>query len=299
MGKILFFGSDHFSVNSFKEIYKELFQDHKILATCIQGGGFEKYLKHHTGIDNLVNGLDFNETFNIGIIASYGKFIPRKVISKFGYMLNIHPSLLPNWRGPAPIQRSLMNQAGIGVTIIDVHPKTIDAGDIYLQMPIQDGKIKFFADFSNEAAILGAQLVANIIKENSFDSGKIEQDHSKATYAPAIRNNDAIIDCKTMSADQIYDIYRAISHQETLHMNINDGKTIYLRKIVQGDRLEHKPLQLEPGQFYYDKNERSLWLGCNKGGKIGTKEGLIKGKSTILDAGGLYSALHLRNFDVI
>jgi methionyl-tRNA formyltransferase len=299
MRKILFFGSDHFSIKSFKEIYKELFQEHKIFATCIQGGRFEKFIKHNSEIDNFKNDLEFNETFDVGIVASFGKFIPRKVISKFGYMINIHPSLLPNWRGPAPIQRSLMNQSGIGVSIIGVHPKTIDAGDIYRQMPIQDGRIKFFSDFSNEAAILGAQLVNNIIKENSFDKRKAGQDHSKATYAAAIRNEDAIIDCKTMSADQIYDIFRAISHQETLHMNVNDGKIIYLRKVIQEERLEHKPLQLGPGQICYEKNERNLWLGCSKGSKIGIKEGLIKGKSTILDAGGLYSALHLRNFDMI
>ena len=295
MRKILFFGSDHFSLNSFKVIHKELFQDHKISVACIPNGIFEKFAKQHNC--NFINGINFEETFDIGIVASFGKFIPYKVISKFGYMLNIHPSLLPEWRGPAPLQRSIMNQTGVGVSIIDVHPKIIDAGDVYSQIPIKDKNTNFFSDLCSETAVLGAQLVTKIIRENSFNGKRFEQDHSKSTYAAAIRNKDALIDCKTMSANRIYNIYRAISHQETLHMHICNGKTIYLRKIVPDEHLASRSFHLDPEQFYYDKNERILWIGCHQGDKIGIHQGLIKGKSSILDAGGLFSALHLKNFN--
>jgi methionyl-tRNA formyltransferase len=297
MRKILFFGSDLFSIASFKELSKELNHDFQFFATYIPHGLFEKFSKQQAGINkHYVRLDDIDENFDFGIVSSFGKFIPKRIIGKFGYMLNIHPSLLPEWRGPAPIQRSIMNETGIGVSIIDVHPKIIDAGDIYSQLPLCAGN-KFFLEFSDEAATMGAQIITKIIRENGFSWQKTMQNHSKSTYAADICNSDALIDSKTMKAVRIYNIYRAISHQETLRMQISGEKTIYLRKICQENQPHCQSIHLEPGQIFYERNERILWMGCAEQDKIGIREGLIKGKSTILDAGGLFSALHLKNFD--
>jgi methionyl-tRNA formyltransferase len=298
MRKILFFGSDLFSIASIKELYRELNHDFEFSAAYIPYGQFEKFSKQQAGIYKHYASLDeIDGNYDFGIVSSFGKFIPKRIIGKFGYMLNIHPSLLPEWRGPAPIQRSIMNETGIGVSIIDVHPKIIDAGDIYSQMPLGADN-KNFLEFSCEAATMGAQLVTKIIQENGFSWKKAKQDHSKSTYAADICNSDALIDNKVMKAARIYNIYRAISHQETLRMQINGGgKTIYLRKICQENQPNCQSIHLEPGQVFYERKERILWVGCAERDKIGIREGLIKGKSTILDAGGLFSALHLQNFD--
>lgn len=288
--KILFFGSDQFSITTFKTIYQNLSADFDFNVACIPNGFFEKYI-----LNNQINKIPYTNNaklnFDIGIVASFGKFISPKIISQssLGCMLNVHPSCLPEWRGPAPLQRSIMNDTNIGVSVIDIHPKIMDFGDIYLQQRIVNNRQSFFTNLCKDLAILGGNMVSKIISENLLQS-KFEQNHSKATYAAAITSKDAKISCVKMTFEQIYNIYRAISHQETLYIDTIDNKTIYLRKISSGN----SNISLEPGKIFYDKFSKCLYIGCIDNKNIGVFEGSLKGKSTILNAGGLYSALHLK-----
>ncbi|RKP37881.1 formyl transferase, partial [Dimargaris cristalligena] len=73
--------------------------------------------------------------YDMGIVASFGSFIPRRIIEAFPLgMINVHPSLLPKYRGSTPIPTALLNEEPeTGVTIQELHPRTIDAGKILLQ----------------------------------------------------------------------------------------------------------------------------------------------------------------------
>ena len=130
------------------------------------------------------------------IVASYGKIIPKEIleIPKYG-CLNIHPSLLPKYRGPSPIQTTILNgDKKTGVTII-LMDKKIDHGPIIAQqeweMPIN--KIRY-KELNKELAELGVKLLIETIPK--WIKGKIEtktQDESKATYTKILKREDGKI----------------------------------------------------------------------------------------------------------
>lgn len=131
------------------------------------------------------------------IVASYGKIIPKKIleIPKYG-CLNIHPSLLPKYRGPSPIQTTIFNgDKKTGVTIILMDEK-IDHGPILAQQEweIPNSKITY-PELSQKLARLGVKLLIQTIPK--WINGEIKpkpQNESKATYTKILKREDGKID---------------------------------------------------------------------------------------------------------
>lgn len=131
------------------------------------------------------------------IVASYGKVIPKKIleIPKHG-CLNIHPSFLPKYRGPSPIQTTILNgDKKTGVTIILMDEK-IDHGPILVQQEweIPNSKITY-PELSQKLAQLGIKLLIQTIPK--WIRGEIKpksQDHSKATHTKILKREDGKID---------------------------------------------------------------------------------------------------------
>jgi len=100
------------------------------------------------------------------VVVSYGIIIPQRILSSAIYALNIHPSLLPRWRGAAPIQHALLNgDKKTAVCIIEV-VKEVDAGDIFVQELvdidlINDNYLILLDKLSN----IGARLMVNVLKD--------------------------------------------------------------------------------------------------------------------------------------
>ena len=131
------------------------------------------------------------------IVASYGKIIPKKIleIPKHG-ALNVHPSLLPLYRGPSPIQSQILDNAdGVGVTIM-LMDEEMDHGPIVAQKQLKFSIFNFqFSKLHDELAYMGGQLLAEVIP--NWIEGKItpqEQNHSEATYTKKITKKDGLID---------------------------------------------------------------------------------------------------------
>jgi len=133
------------------------------------------------------------------IIAAYGEIIPKEIleIPKHG-CLNVHPSLLPKYRGPSPIQTIILNgDKETGTTIILIDEK-MDHGPIITnrQLPISDPKITT-DELSKELAVLSIDLLVEIIPK--WINGEIKarpQDESKATYTKIIKKEDGKINWK-------------------------------------------------------------------------------------------------------
>lgn len=133
------------------------------------------------------------------IIAAYGEIIPKEIleIPKHG-CLNVHPSLLPKYRGPSPIQAVILNgDKETGTTIILIDEK-MDHGPIIAnrQLPISDPKITT-DELSKELAALSIDLLVEIIPK--WINGEIKarpQDESKATYTKIIKKEDGKINWK-------------------------------------------------------------------------------------------------------
>ena len=129
---------------------------------------------------------------DIIVVVAYGHIIPKNILAipKIA-TINIHASLLPKYRGPAPIQWAIINgEKETGVTII-LMDEGLDTGDILLS-----SKVEIFPDdtsgiLHDRLSALGADLLIQTIK--SFETGNINpipQDHTQATYAPILKKND-------------------------------------------------------------------------------------------------------------
>ena len=133
---------------------------------------------------------------DLGIVVAYGQIIPKEILTltKQGF-INIHASILPKWRGAAPIQRSIMNlDTETGISIMKITEK-LDSGPISNIYKIKlDQKLNAL-EVSEKLSLLAADKILDNVDE-IFD-GKlkfIDQDHSKATYAKKIVKSEGQID---------------------------------------------------------------------------------------------------------
>jgi len=129
------------------------------------------------------------------IVVAYGQIIPKNFlsISKFGF-INIHASLLPRWRGAAPIQRAIMNSdEKIGVSIMKIEEK-LDSGPVLVSKEIEIDKNAIHGEIEKKISKIGANLLIENLKILEDGSAKfVEQDHSKSTYAKKIEKNETKI----------------------------------------------------------------------------------------------------------
>jgi methionyl-tRNA formyltransferase len=287
IGMLVFFGSDQFSVHACRALMRSL--PAPMLCVTLPGT-FRQYAQSQSGYQ-VVDWQHFKERveqFDCGVVASFGRIIPARVIGRFARaLLNVHPSLLPRLRGPAPIQRTLMlaDCADIGVSIIDVHPTIVDGGDIYAQKAVSAPQDISFERAAELLGTLGGDLAAQVVLDP--DPSKAPQNPDLATYAPKVTRQDALIDLSKMTGPHIWALYRAIGHQETLYLPVGRYEVL-LRDVTLGDRSD-----LVVGQVA--RHGKDLYLGCRDQSSIIVRECSLRGKSTVLPGVGLLSALHLKS----
>ena len=135
---------------------------------------------------------------NLIVVVAYGQIIPENFlkISKFGF-INIHASLLPKWRGAAPIQRAIMNgDKKIGVSIMKIEEK-LDSGPIFASKEFDLHKNETHGEIEKKLSLEGANLLIQSLKNIQNKNLKfIDQDHSQATYAKKIDKNETKINWK-------------------------------------------------------------------------------------------------------
>ena len=135
---------------------------------------------------------------DLAIVVAYGQIIPKEFLNltKKGF-INIHASILPKWRGAAPIQRSIMNlDKQIGISIMKIVEK-LDAGPVCNIYKIDLDNNCNASDVSEKLSAIAAEKILDNIDEILEDKANFEeQDHSKATYASKILKTEGIIDWK-------------------------------------------------------------------------------------------------------
>ena len=135
---------------------------------------------------------------DIIVVVAFGHIIPKNILAipKLA-TINIHASLLPKYRGPAPIQWAIINgetETGVTTMLMD---EGLDTGDILLASKIEIFSYDTSATLHDRLADLSADLLIQTI--DSFESGDItpmSQDHTQATYAPLLKKNDGHINWK-------------------------------------------------------------------------------------------------------
>ncbi|XP_026233985.1 methionyl-tRNA formyltransferase, mitochondrial isoform X2 [Anabas testudineus] len=208
-----------------------------------------------------------------------------KLLTASSGILNVHPSLLPRWRGPAPIFHTILHGDTVtGVTIIQIHPNRFDVGPI-LNQELHLIPDNCTADELGEAlAAKGAYLLIDTLKSLSERLvQKLEQSNAGARYAPKINTSLSWIVWEEQTCDQIDCLYRALSSRIPLRTTWM-GKTIKLLDFVGkchislSDELR-KPV---PGSVTYQK-ESNILAVCCKDGWVGFKAVLLKKRLTATD----------------
>lgn len=176
------------------------------------------------------------------VVVSYGQIIPEAIINYPRYgCINVHASLLPAYRGAAPIQRAIMNgEEKTGVTIMYMD-KGLDTGDIILQMPINISPEIVHGDLENLLAKKGAELLIKtleLIERGSIT--RIKQDENHSSYAARLTRDEEMIDWN-QSATQIHNKIRALSPLPGAY-TLWQGKRLklFLTKVID-DEYTGKP----------------------------------------------------------
>ena len=141
---------------------------------------------------------------DLAIVVAYGKIIPEKFLNltKKGF-INIHASILPKWRGAAPIQRSIMNlDTETGISIMKL-TKTLDSGPISNIYKIKLGQNDNAKEISEKLSLLAAEKILDEVTNILQDKAKfIDQDHTRASYANKIEKSEGQI-CWNDNASKI------------------------------------------------------------------------------------------------
>lgn len=156
----------------------------------------EKIRKDETVVGNIRAALP-----DIGVVVAYGQIMPVSVI----YLpprktLNVHFSLLPRYRGAAPVQWAVLNgESETGVSVMELNEK-MDEGDVLAQVRTDIGPEEDAVELEKRLAVMGAELLVDCLTKID----KLErrpQDHSLATYAPRFKKEDALINWTSSAAD--------------------------------------------------------------------------------------------------
>ncbi len=202
---------------------------------------------------NLLKPITYNLKPDLGIVVGYGKIIPPEIFNlpKHG-TLNIHPSLLPKYRGPSPVQTAMLNgDTKTGVTIMKLDEE-LDHGEIVATTNYQLPTTSSSEEAHTALFKLGAALLIKILPDYLADKIKSQpQDHSRATYTHKFTTEDGEIK-QTDTAEQAYNKIRALNPEPGAYIWFTKGNERKRLKILgaelENGRLKLKKVQLEGGK---------------------------------------------------
>lgn len=145
------------------------------------------------------------------VLVAYGRIVPQKLIDLFPKgIINIHPSLLPKYRGPSPIESAIASgDPSTGVSIMALS-REMDAGPVYHQVEYNLPTYETAPHLSQKlAALASSELIAALPKILDGSLQPIEQDESRATYCQLISKRDAVLSPGTQTAEQAERFVRA------------------------------------------------------------------------------------------
>jgi methionyl-tRNA formyltransferase len=177
------------------------------------------------------------------VVVAFGQILPGEMIThpKFG-CINVHPSMLPKYRGAAPIQWSLIKgETTTGMTIMRLD-EGVDSGDILLQEPLPIEPEENFGSLHDRLAEVGARMLyrtITMIQDQSIQP--VPQDHAKATLAPKIKKEDCLLDWNRRVKD-VLSLIRGLSPSPGAYTYL-DGKKLK----IYSAKGEESPTVLPPG----------------------------------------------------
>jgi methionyl-tRNA formyltransferase len=195
--------------------------------------------------------------------------------------LNVHPSLLPAYRGSAPIQYAIWNRDAItGVSIIDLSPVAFDSGKVLNQVKVKLTGDEYFDDLHDRLAGIGGNLLAETLDNlNSYQLKAWTQDETRVTKAPKIKVEQGQINWIRDEVDEIFARYRAFGQKIPLYSFIKGKRVKFLS--IQDPKSTVPALHHEKnanfGRIAYLESTKLLYVKC-KDGWIPVRELVVDGK---------------------
>ena len=207
------------------------------------------------------------------MVVGYGQIIPQTIIDLPRYsIVNVHSSLLPKYRGAAPINWAIVNGETItGVTTMQIE-KRLDAGDILLRRDTAIGPAETASELAQRLAPMGAELLIETLE--SLAAGAItpqKQNETEATYAPILKREDGWIDWQRPAAE-IFNRIRGFDPWPGAYTSFR-GKRLHIRRA--------HPLtgaSLAPGRV---STKDGFLTGCGGGTALQLLELQIEGKQRV------------------
>ena len=251
MVRIAFFGTPEFAVPTLEHLLRS---DHQVVGVVtrpdrprgrgqrLTAGPIKRVaLEHNLPLLQPERMLDptLLETLrswqiDLAVVAAYGKILPQALLDlpRLG-MINVHASLLPKYRGAAPIQRALMaGERETGITIIRLVVE-LDAGPMLGRLVQPVGPDDTSADIEQQLAFLGAALLVRVVDDLAAGYAiEVPQDSALATHAPRLNKSQGLIDW-TLPAQSIHNRIRGLHPWPHTFTYLNSARHIILKSRVE------------------------------------------------------------------
>ena len=194
------------------------------------------------------------------VVVAYGKILPEKLLNIENLsFLNVHASLLPRWRGAAPIQRAIMmGDKETGISIMKIVPK-LDAGPILIQSKLSINNKINYEEMSEKMSDLGARLIIDaleLIKNNKANF--TPQDETKVVYAKKIAKIESKINWNE-SAEEILAKIRAFYPNPGTWFELN-GKRIKITKAIAVEKTDKVGAIIDPNKMIIACKKNALQI---------------------------------------
>lgn len=291
--KILFMGTPDFAKESLENLYNKGYEicgvvtqpdrpsgrGMKLIPSPVKEFAIDKNLKLFQP-EKITNNTEFKEEIkslnpDLVCVVSYGVILPKSFlkIPKYG-CINVHPSMLPKYRGSAPIQWAILNgDKTTGVTIMYLNEQ-MDAGDIIIQKEVEIGEDETTGELWDRLSKIGADLLVDVANQIENGIAKRVPQSDDYTLAPMLSKDMAKINWNEKSAIEIKNLVRGLNPIMGTYSFLK-GKKVKFWRVQKYSYEEYSKLDEEKHDFENISNGQVLLSDSKKGLYIKAKDGII------------------------
>ena len=295
MLKIVFMGTPDFAEESLKRIYEEGYnieavvtnvdkpkgRGMKLIPSPVKVFANEKNLKVYQP-EKVKNNKEFVEEIkklepDVICVVAYGKIIPKEIleIPKYG-CINVHGSLLPKYRGAAPIQWAVINgDKETGITTMYMN-EGMDTGDMILKENVTIGENETTGELWGRLSKVGAELLVKTLKLIEKGNTIREKQGEEYTLAPMLKKEMSRIDWKNSSVNQIKNLIRGLNPIMGAYSLLNGKKIKFWRaEVITEEELNklfpemeaysYRLKNIEPGTILFSDSKYGLYIKAKDG----------------------------------
>mgnify|MGYP005764405341 FL=1 len=295
MLNIVFMGTPDFAKESLKAIYeaghnilavvtnpdKPKGRGMKLIPSPVKEYALEKNLKIYQPL-KVRNNIEFLDKIknlkpDVICVVAYGKILPKELldIPRLG-CINVHGSLLPQYRGAAPIQWAVLNgdkETGITTMYMDVG---MDTGDMVLKEKVEIGENETTGELWDRLSKIGANLLVKTLKQIEDGTAPREKQGENFTLAPMLSKEMAKINWDEMDAIKIKNLVRGLNPIIGAYSNL-DGKKVkfwkvnvisvndLIKKFPELEEYTYRIKGLAPGTVLFSDEKNGLYINANGG----------------------------------